>query len=139
MVMAAGEPVAQFMREKNREQGQGKGQAVAKREGVHEDQLKGAHELIHGESLIQGIRGGELGAGRKREDERGDEKGPGQEELLERRMLRRGGRSVPGHRPNVFARRGNPAWRCVISTGGRHSGSAGTAETGIAGGAPGTS
>jgi hypothetical protein len=63
MVMAAGEEMTKFMRQKNRHERQGEREAAQERSRMAIEERKGANELIDRDGLIVRVGGGKLRAG----------------------------------------------------------------------------
>ena len=63
MMVAAGEKMAEFVGEKNGEQGESKRQACGEAERVLVKKSKRAEEFVEGEGFVPSVGGGELCAG----------------------------------------------------------------------------
>jgi len=76
MMVAAGKEMAQFVGEKNRQEGGREGQASEKACGILVEESEGAKKLVNGSSLIVGVGDGELRArgqaGAERHEKQGD-------------------------------------------------------------------
>ena len=59
---ATGEKMSKFVRQKNREQSDGEGQASEKASRILIEELEGGEEIFDGSALVFGVGGGELRA-----------------------------------------------------------------------------
>ena len=63
MMMAAGEKMAKFMREKNGHERESKGKAAEKGSRIAVEECEGANELVNRDGLVVSVGGGELRTG----------------------------------------------------------------------------
>jgi len=88
MVVTAGEEMAEFMGEENKEKSKCERETGGEAEGVLVKESKGAEKFIGGEGLVLGIGGGELRAGDEAGAESEEEEDAGEEQHFSGRTVR---------------------------------------------------
>jgi hypothetical protein len=79
-MVAAGEEMAEFVGEQNRQDSDGEGKAGEESGGIFVEEGKGADKLIEGRGLVVGVGDGELRAGRQTRAERQEKERYGENE-----------------------------------------------------------
>src|SRR5262252_2799108 len=85
-VMTAGKIMSQFMRQKNCEERDGKGDSAEEKRRMLIGEAKGFKERIEGRGPVVSISGGKMSAGDERSEKREEEKSTGEDKRFHRRM-----------------------------------------------------
>jgi hypothetical protein len=89
--MTAGKKMAEFVGEKNGEEGQGKRKAADERRGVRVQEFEGLDEFVPGDGLMFGIGDGEMRARDEASTKREEKEQDGEEQGFTRRVIGNGG------------------------------------------------